>query len=297
MKLQLDLVTEEEDYAENILLKLKKKYETPRLGLHLSDIVGCPRQSAFKAIKGWTVNERTAYNFGDGEAIHKFFEDIIQLDEDPNRYEIEKTQWINKFLEFTPDIFDKWTETVIDIKTSRTDKPQYRPYEENIEQITAYMAFKDAKSGVLLYHILTAEQELLTVQWRIRVVVKKELTDYVNRIIYVTPENLKGAKIYWLDEAKDLKYAIDQKNPYLAKPRPAMEVLNADENDPFQRKTIARPTYAWHCDKRYCQFIDYCTEGYRAREKIIRIRTEDKEAKLLSKKNSKAIQTQTQTYK
>ena len=275
---------EEEDYAETILFKLKKKYQTPRLGLHLSDIVGCPRQSAFKTIKGWIVNERTAYNFADGEAIHRFFEDIITQDEDPNRYEIEKTQWINKFLEFTPDIFDKWTETVIDIKTSRTDKPQYRPYDENIEQITAYMAFKDAKSGVLLYHILTAEQELLTVQWRIRVVSTKQLTDYINRIIFITPHDLVTDKKYWLEEAESLKYAIEQKNPYLAKPRPAMEVLNADEKDLFQRKIIAKPTYAWHCDKRYCQFIDYCTEGYQAREKIIRIRTEDKEARLAAKR-------------
>lgn len=281
----------EEDYAENILLKLKERYKKPRLGIHLSDALGCPRQTIFKAVKGWEVNERTAYNFGDGEAIHKFFEEIITQDEDPNRFEVEKTQWVNKFLEFTPDIYDTWTKTVIDIKTSRTEKPKYKPYDENVEQLTAYMAFKNAKSGVLLYHILTAEQELLTIQWRIRVVAKKELTDYINRIIFVTPKDLEDAKEYWIKEAFNLKHAIDQKNPYLASPRPAMEVLNADENDILQRKTIARPNYAWHCDKRYCQFIDYCNEGYNAREKIIRIRTEDKEVRLTAKKNGK-----TKTY-
>ena len=237
-----------EDYEQLLLDILHREYESPREGIHLSDLIHCPRQSYFKVILGAKHNERTLAYFFDGAGIHLIMQKLFDKYH-PNRFKIENTQKINDILTFTPDIIDTYTNTILEVKTARSTVINYKPRADHVEQLKAYMAFNKTYNGVVFYHLITKEQTNLFTPYKIQ----------------ITPLEAEEIRAHWLKEAESLQYAITHNDKNLAR---------HIANDPAKR---------WMCNG-YCDYVEYCPEGKRAVDDIIETRTLAKAAKISVKK-------------
>jgi len=250
----ISVLTQEtfEDYEKLLLDILHEEYETPREGIHLSDLIHCPRQSYFKVILGSKHNERTLAYFFDGAGIHLIMQKLFDKHR-PNRFKVEDTKKINDILQYTPDIIDTVKNTILEVKTARSPVINYAPRADHVEQIKAYMAFNKTYNGVIFYHLITKEQNNLFTAHRIQ----------------ITPLEAERIRAHWLQEAEDLQYAINH-------------------NDKTMARHIADdPSKRWMCNG-YCDYLQYCTDGRRAVDQIISERAEKKELKLLAKTSKKS---------
>lgn len=269
-----------EDYVEFIVTLLKKEFENPRdtpnpnvnwknveeyarsmlaegkeaptekitAKIHLSDVIHCPKQSYFKIIMGVTHNLRTLSYFFDGKAMHLMLQYLFDKYY-PGRFKMENKTQINDILTFTPDIIDLQKNTIIEFKTARSPVIVDAPRPDHVEQLKAYMAFTNIYNGVVLYHLITAEQENLFTAHRVQ----------------ITPMEAERIRRHWLDEAEDLRYAIRNNNKQLAR-----HIANDYSKN-------------WMCGN-YCIYTPYCPEGTAAVKRIIEKRAEAKALRIASKK-------------
>lgn len=239
------------DYKSLLLDVLHKEFESPREGIHLSDLIHCPRQSYFKVILGAKHNERTLAYFFDGAGIHMILQKLFDKYY-PGRFKIENTKKVNDILTFTPDIIDTETDTIIEVKTARSQIINYAPRPDHVEQLKAYMAFNAMSNGVVFYHTITKEQQNLFVQWP----------------IHITAKESAEIRKHWLEEAENLRFAIKMNDKTLA------------------RHIANNPDKNWMC-LGYCDYIEYCDEGRAVRKRIIDERTANQKAKTYFIKLSK----------
>lgn len=237
-----------EDYETLLLDIMRKEYETPREGIHLSDLIHCPRQSYFKVILGVKHNERTLAYFFDGAGIHMILQKLFDKYY-PDRFKIENTQKIDGILQFTPDVIDTYTDTILEIKTARSPVIVDAPRPDHVEQIKAYMAFNNMYNGVVFYHLITAQQENL----------------FTGHRVQITPIEAEKIRKHWLSEAEDLKFAIRHNDKTLAR----------HIADDWGKN--------WMCNG-YCDYLEYCDEGKAAVDRIIQRRAEAKQLRIASKK-------------
>jgi hypothetical protein len=267
-----------EDYEKFVIDLLKKEFETPRdvenpnvewnnvheyihsqlkqtptyeqdPKIHLSDLIHCPRQSYFKIILGVTHNERTLSYFFDGKAMHLMLQYLFDKYY-PGRFTMENRTKVNDLLTFTPDIIDLEKNTIIEFKTARSPVINDAPRTDHVEQLKAYMAFTRIYNGVVLYHLITKEQENLFTAHRIQ----------------ITPLEADIIRRTWLKEAESLQNAIKHNDKQLAR----------HIADDYGKN--------WMCNG-YCDYTQFCDEGKAAIERIIARRMEAKELRLASRKS------------
>ena len=231
------------NYKELLMDVMKKEFESPRPGIHLSDLIHCPRQSYFKVILGTTHNERTLAYFFDGAGIHMILQKLFDKYH-PGRFKIENKTNINDVLTFTPDIIDTQTNTIIEVKTARSPVINYAPRPDHVEQLKAYMAFNGMSDGVVLYHLITKEQNNLFTQWS----------------VHISAAEADSIRKHWLVEAAMLNSAIKHNDKNMA------------------RHIAGDNTKNWMC-KGYCDYLQYCDEGKVAVDRIIERRAEAKATK------------------
>lgn len=236
------------NYKELLMDVMHKEFESPRPGIHLSDLIHCPRQSYFKVILGTKHNERTLAYFFDGKGIHMILQELLTKYY-PGRFRVEDTKKINDILQFTPDIIDTETNTIIEVKTARSQVINYAPRPDHIEQIKAYMAFNAVLDGVIFYHTITKEQTNLFVQWP----------------VHISAREAESIRKHWLSEAVLLQSAIKHNDKTLARHIADNQAKN------------------WMCNG-YCDYLEYCDEGKAAVSQIIEARTAAKMLKLPRKR-------------
>jgi CRISPR/Cas system-associated exonuclease Cas4 (RecB family) len=140
----------DEDYVEMMCKTLKERYSRPRTGMHISDIVYCPRQRVFKEIDPLPVTDKDLNLFSSGRAIHEAVQSLFMSD--PGRF--EKEMYVDyKDIEGHIDIFDKKRKAPIEFKTRRS-KSIDEPKDFQVEQLKYYMAMQGSSQGYMIYQCL-----------------------------------------------------------------------------------------------------------------------------------------------
>lgn len=165
------------------------KYNKERKGIHVSDVVLCPRESCFRRLNPQTINDKEINFFTSGASIHVSIQTLAEILHDldgESKYEIEKeVEFIpiqNKFtrgiveehlnskakyfkIQAHIDLYNKKKNIPIEAKSSRTarlgkyDRATKTYSEEkakphHIDQLKTYMALVDADKGYILYQFL-----------------------------------------------------------------------------------------------------------------------------------------------
>ena len=230
-------------YTELLIDILHKEYDSTRPGVHLSDLIKCPLQSYFKFQYGVKNNEKTLGYFFDGAGIHTILQKLFDKHY-PNRFKIEDSRSVDGMLTYTPDIIDTETNRILEIKTARSPVITKEPRADHVEQLKAYMAFSGLSDGVVIYHLLTKEQQNLFTQWE----------------IHITAKEADTIRKEYLKKSNQLREAIDKKTP---------EILDKAADNPDKR---------WLCNG-YCDYVDKCPAGQAATKQLIEERKANYKAK------------------
>lgn len=153
------------------------EYNKLREGIHVSDIIYCPRESVFRQIDPKTVTDKELNFFTSGRAIHDSIQTLAKY---YPKYQVEKE------IVFVPaenihtsdlcddknlkilahvDLYDTKTNIpieaksarkarlgILDKKTKTYSEEQPKPF--NVTQLKIYMSLLDAEIGYLLYQLL-----------------------------------------------------------------------------------------------------------------------------------------------
>jgi CRISPR/Cas system-associated exonuclease Cas4 (RecB family) len=129
---------------------LYHEYQDNRGGIHVSDIVLCPRKRAFRDVQPRAITPLELNFFTSGKAIHAALQSLVA--KYPDQYEIEYPLNYNG-IESHIDIYDKKNNIPIEAKSMRKASVE-QPKEHHVKQLKAYMAITDAEKGIILYQLL-----------------------------------------------------------------------------------------------------------------------------------------------
>lgn len=176
---------------------LASEYGKTRKGVHVSDVVLCPRRTVFRNLEPMPITALELNFFSSGAAVHEALQKLTRYK--PEKYETEHKVDFNGLLA-SIDIYDKINNVPIEAKTYRNNKI-LKPKLHQLRQLHAYMAIKDATKGKMLYQLLTHFGKEPFV---------------VFNIDRTTEEN--DSMRQWLSaEYEFLKQALEQKNPALVR--------------------------------------------------------------------------------
>ena len=176
---------------------LYEEYQQERDGIHVSDLIYCPRKTCFQKIEPMPLTAVQLNFFTSGKAIHAALQSLIK--KYPERFEIEKEVWYNNLVAHI-DIYDNENMMPIEAKSARVAKME-KAKPHNIAQLEAYMAMTDSDKGLLLYQCLLHYEDKPFVEF-VHIMTKSQ------RIF--TLEKLKS-------DASALQEGIRQNNPSLVR--------------------------------------------------------------------------------
>ena len=212
------------------------EYNKERFGVHVSDLIYCPRQSVFRKLDPQTVTDKELNFFTSGQAIHTAIQTLAKYHK---KYEIEKEieYVVSKDLKILAhiDIYDKENNIPIEAKTAR--KKSLAPYNRvtkkygeeepksfNVTQLKIYMALTDSDTGYLIYQLLMNFEDNPFKIFEVKLT-KEERIEILD----------------WLTiEAMNYVNALEQKKPILA------------------RHVVNDPEMNWKCND--CPFLNPCIE-------------------------------------
>ena len=119
------------------------------------------------------------------------------------------------------DIYDKETNNIVDLKTSKSEKILLKPFRFHEEQIRFYMAISGSEEGHIIYHM-------------------DKLGKYLSFPIYMSDKERINQLEKLEHEAGLLQNAIDRKDPSLVR-----GIYNEAE-------------ISWLCNK--CAYLEKCIE-------------------------------------
>jgi len=129
---------------------LHEEYGQEREGIHVSDLIYCPRKTCFQKLKPLPLTNLQLNFFTSGKAIHASLQSLIK--KYPERFEIEKEVWFGDLVAHI-DIFDNEKQIPIEAKSARV-KTMTTPKPHNLKQLEAYMSLTDSDTGIILYQCL-----------------------------------------------------------------------------------------------------------------------------------------------
>lgn len=143
---------QEENYVTLLRSTLGEWYSRRREGWHVSDVVLCPRQHAFKTTDPKSVipTDREINLYSSGKSIHEAIQKLFMSNR--MRFEIEK------YVEYegvqgNVDIYDKKKNEPLEFKTIRAAAIN-QPKSFHLEQLMYYMAMLDVSVGQIIYQCL-----------------------------------------------------------------------------------------------------------------------------------------------
>jgi CRISPR/Cas system-associated exonuclease Cas4 (RecB family) len=170
----------------------------PREWTHVSNLCLCLRQRVFKEIDRLPIGAKTISIFAAGQGIHGAIQWLFLFDR--KRFEREK------HLEFrgirgSVDIYDKIRNIPLEFKTSRvSDIREPKPF--HLQQLRWYMAILGSSRGILLYQCLLHFGNTPFKAFKITMNAQ-ERKDQLDKLV---------------EEAENLKRAMEAKDPSLVKP-------------------------------------------------------------------------------
>lgn len=129
---------------------LHEEYGQEREGIHVSDLIYCPRKTCFQKLKPLPLTNLQLNYFTSGKAIHSALQSLIK--KYPDRFEIEKEVWFGDLVAHI-DMFDNENNIPIEAKSARV-KTMLAPKPHNLKQLEAYMSITDSDTGIILYQCL-----------------------------------------------------------------------------------------------------------------------------------------------
>jgi DNA-binding protein Fis len=181
----------------NLYKALYQEYKETRTGIHVSDIVLCPRKRVFREIEPMPVTALELNFFTSGKAIHAAIQSLAARY--PDRYALEYPLDYNGISGHV-DIYDKQNNIPIEAKSMRkasieTAKPH------QVKQLKAYMAITDAAKGLMLYQLLLHFKD----------------QPFAEFVISMTADERQKERDWLNLEYHYLKLALMQKKPALAR--------------------------------------------------------------------------------
>jgi CRISPR/Cas system-associated exonuclease Cas4 (RecB family) len=148
--------TEIINIQEKIIEAWYKQTLQKRSGIHVSDLIHCRRQSAFKVLdpEVSTPNLAGIKNMLVGEAVHRQIQKMLGTDEYDHECSIAWTSKTGIIVKATPDIVHKKSGIIIEMKTTSSVKVLREPYDSHLTQLKIYMAITGAPVGKLFYILL-----------------------------------------------------------------------------------------------------------------------------------------------
>jgi len=242
-------------------------YSKDRDKVHISDILLCPREAAFRKIDPHPTTARELNYFFVGRSWHdnaQLLAEMFKTDDSVKEAYLQMLKWKYPTREFVSemefkrkeilighiDIYDKTKNIPYELKTYRGFKPEENPKTFNIHQLKCYMAMTNSKIGGLVYFYLNEFEE-------------KEMFETYK--VTMTDQEIKEM-LEWMDvNAQSFKVAVEQKNPELASHIFYNNDLNwkcektYNKTDKKTGEIISSKTY------RNCKYYDECA-AMRARE-------------------------------
>jgi CRISPR/Cas system-associated exonuclease Cas4 (RecB family) len=129
---------------------LQEEYGQEREGIHVSDLIYCPRKTCFQRLKPLPITNLQLNFFTSGKAIHAALQGLVK--KYPKRFTIEKEIWFEDIVAHV-DLFDEETGMPIEAKSARV-KAMLTPKSHNLVQLRAYMAMTNSDKGIILYQCL-----------------------------------------------------------------------------------------------------------------------------------------------
>ena len=172
---------------------LYEEYGQERDGVHVSDLIYCPRKTCFQKLEPLPITNIQLNFFTSGKAIHGALQSLLKKYTD--RFEIEKEVWYNDLVAHI-DIFDRETGVPIEAKSARIKNIE-KPKPHNLKQLEAYMAMTDSDKGIILYQCLMHFED-------------KPFVEFEHTMTRAQRQaTLDGLR----NDADLLKYGIEQKAP------------------------------------------------------------------------------------
>jgi CRISPR/Cas system-associated exonuclease Cas4 (RecB family) len=136
-------------FIEDAKKALKKKYSLEiRTGVHVSDLLLCPRKAVFNRLKEQDIGDLELSFFTIGRMTHEAVQSLV---EDNPDYEQEKLIEYEG-IEGHVDVYHKPSNTPIEFKTARSKVTE--PKVHQVEQLHKYMAILNANKGIIAYQKL-----------------------------------------------------------------------------------------------------------------------------------------------
>lgn len=135
---------------EELSAALFTEYNKPRDGIHISDLLLCPRKTVFQKLEPQPLTMRELNFFSSGRAIHEALQQLALMY--PDKYEKEKEVSYQDCVGHV-DIYDKINNIPVEAKSMRKAKVD-RPKDFHVEQIRSYMAILGSSKGIILYQLL-----------------------------------------------------------------------------------------------------------------------------------------------
>ena len=138
------------DLLTELTNALFAEYSKPRDGIHISDMLLCPRKTVFQKLQPIPLKMKELNFFTSGRAIHEALQRLALAY--PNKYDIEKEVTYHGCTGHV-DIYDRVSNIPVEAKSMRKAKVD-RPKDFHVEQIKSYMAILGADNGFILYQLL-----------------------------------------------------------------------------------------------------------------------------------------------
>ena len=129
---------------------LLEEYSEERAGIHVSDLIYCPRKTCFQKLKPQPLTNLQLNFFTSGKAIHASLQSLVK--KYPERFEIEKEVKLGDISAHV-DIYDRLNNVPIEAKSARMKSiDKAKPH--NLSQLEAYMSIMGSDKGIILYQLL-----------------------------------------------------------------------------------------------------------------------------------------------
>lgn len=200
---------------------LQKKFDNDeRSGVHVSDLVLCPRKAILRKLEPNPTTMLELNFFTSGRAIH----DAIQIlaASEGDRFEIEKEVFYEGIVAHI-DLFDKKNNIPIECKSMRT-KAVKEPKPHHVEQLKCYMAMTGATKGIILYQLL----------------MHFDNEPFAEFVVEMTEKQIQEQLVKMKSTAENFRVNLEQKTP--------MEAIGVLQNKDLN----------WLCNS--CPYVQRCRD-------------------------------------
>lgn len=208
---------------------LSKRYNKPRAGIHVSDLLYCPRKNCFRKLDPQITKDEELNMFTSGKAIEQAVVELCK--EFPDEFEFQKTGYWNG-ITYSIDVWNKANNYPIEIKSYR-GKSMDKPKPHYIDQLEAYMALTHSDYGEILVQCLLHFDG-------------DEGDAWLEFEHHMGPEDRTQVLAKLSKDAAKLKMGLEYKNPAFVR------------HIAYEPSFIDKRGVNWTCKK--CHWLEQCTE-------------------------------------